>query len=91
MLGRLFLEAGGPDGVFNVVPGLGAVAGKALALSHDVAKIAFTGSTAVGRQMYRYAADSNLKAVSAELGGKSPQIILEDVRSLRPRRRHHCP
>ncbi len=82
LLGRLFLEAGGPDGVFNVVPGPGGVAGKALALSHDVAKIAFTGSTAVGRQMYRYAADSNLKAVSAELGGKSPQIILEDVENL---------
>lgn len=82
LLGRLFLEAGGPDGVFNVVPGLGAVAGKALALSDDVAKIAFTGSTAVGRQMYRYAADSNLKAVSAELGGKSPQIILGDVEDL---------
>lgn len=82
MLGRLFLEAGGPDGVFNVVPGPGSVAGKALALSHDVAKIAFTGSTAVGRQIYRYAADSNLKAVSAELGGKSPQIILGDVENL---------
>ncbi|MBZ7926241.1 aldehyde dehydrogenase family protein [Ensifer adhaerens] len=82
MLGRLFLEAGGPDGVFNVVPGRGAVAGQALARSMQVEKIAFTGSTAIGRQMYRYAADSNLKAVSAELGGKSPQIVLADVEDL---------
>lgn len=82
VLGRLFLEAGGPDGVFNVVPGRGAVAGQALALSMRVDKIAFTGSTGIGRQMYRYAADSNLKAVSAELGGKSPQIVLRDVENL---------
>lgn len=82
VLGRLFLEAGGPEGVFNVVPGRGAVAGQALALSMKVDKIAFTGSTGIGRQMYRYAADSNLKAVSAELGGKSPQIVLRDVEDL---------
>ncbi len=82
VLGRLFLEAGGPDGVFNVVPGRGAVAGQALALSMRVDKVAFTGSTGIGRQMYRYAADSNLKAVSAELGGKSPQIVLRDVENL---------
>ncbi|MEI2301745.1 aldehyde dehydrogenase family protein [Ensifer sp. MJa1] len=82
MLGRLFLEAGGPDGVLNVVPGRGAVAGQALARSMQVEKIAFTGSTAIGRQMYRYAADTNLKAVSAELGGKSPQIVLADVEDL---------
>jgi gamma-glutamyl-gamma-aminobutyraldehyde dehydrogenase len=82
VLGRLFLEAGGPDGVFNVVPGRGAVAGQALALSMQVDKIAFTGSTGIGRQMYRYAADSNLKAVSAELGGKSPQIVLRDAENL---------
>ncbi|WDZ80597.1 aldehyde dehydrogenase family protein (plasmid) [Ensifer adhaerens] len=82
LLGRLFLEAGGPDGVFNVVPGRGAVAGQALARSMQVEKIAFTGSTAIGRQMYRYAADTNLKAVSAELGGKSPQIVLADVEDL---------
>lgn len=82
LLGRLFLEAGGPDGVFNVVPGRGAIAGQALARSMQVDKIAFTGSTAIGRQMYRYAADTNLKAVSAELGGKSPQIVLADVEDL---------
>lgn len=79
LLGKLFLEAGGPDGVFNVVPGRGDVAGKALALSSRVHKIAFTGSTGVGRLMYKYSADSNLKKVSAELGGKSPQIILDDA------------
>ena len=56
--------------------------GQALALSMQVDKIAFTGSTGIGRQMYRYAADSNLKAVSAELGGKSPQIVLRDVENL---------
>ncbi|WP_432284038.1 aldehyde dehydrogenase family protein [Aminobacter sp. BA135] len=82
LLGKLFLEAGGPDGVFNVVPGRGDVAGKALALSDKVHKIAFTGSTGVGRLMYRYSADSNLKKVSAELGGKSPQIILDDAADL---------
>jgi len=82
LLGKLFLEAGGPDGVFNVVPGRGDVAGKALALSSKVHKIAFTGSTGVGRLMYRYSADSNLKKVSAELGGKSPQIILDDASDL---------
>lgn len=82
VLGQLFLEAGGPDGVLNVVPGRGAVAGKALALSPDVDKIAFTGSTGVGRKMYEYSAQSNLKKVSAELGGKSPQIILEDTGDL---------
>lgn len=82
LLGKLFLEAGGPDGVFNVVPGRGDVAGKALALSSKVHKIAFTGSTGVGRLMYKYSADSNLKKVSAELGGKSPQIVLDDAGDL---------
>lgn len=82
VLGRLFLEAGGPEGVLNVVPGRGAVAGRALALSHDVNKVAFTGSTGVGRLMYEYSAKSNLKKVSAELGGKSPQIVLADAGDL---------
>lgn len=82
LLGKLFLEAGGPEGVFNVVPGRGAVAGAALAQSMLVDKIAFTGSTRVGRLMYEYSARSNLKKVSAELGGKSPQIILKDAPDL---------
>ncbi|MEX0343298.1 MAG: aldehyde dehydrogenase family protein [Rhizobiaceae bacterium] len=79
LLGQLFLVAGGPPGVFNVVPGTGQVAGQALARSQHIHKVSFTGSTGVGRLMYKYAADSNLKKVSAELGGKSPQIILKDV------------
>ncbi|WP_299866690.1 aldehyde dehydrogenase family protein [uncultured Hoeflea sp.] len=82
LLGRLFLEAGGPAGVFNVVPGVGATAGKTLASSMQVDRIAFTGSTGVGRLMYDYASKSNLKRVDAELGGKSPQIILNDARDL---------
>lgn len=82
LLGRLFLEAGGPDGVLNVVPGRGPVAGKALASSMEVDKIAFTGSTEVGRLMHQYASVSNLKKVSTELGGKSPQIILQDAGNL---------
>ena len=81
-LAQLFVEAGGPPGVFNVVNGLGAEAGKALALHMHVAKIAFTGSVAVGRKMMIYAGESNLKHVATELGGKSPQIILADVENV---------
>jgi len=77
-LGELAIEAGLPDGVLNVVPGLGESAGKALALHHDVDMIAFTGSGAVGRLLMRYAGESNLKRVSLELGGKSPQIVFAD-------------
>jgi acyl-CoA reductase-like NAD-dependent aldehyde dehydrogenase len=75
-------EAGVPDGVFNVVPGIGEVAGRALAEHHDVDAITFTGSTAVGRLVMRYAAESNLKKVSLELGGKSPNVVLDDAESL---------
>ena len=81
-LGQLFVEAGGPPGVFNVVNGLGEVAGKALALHNDVDKISFTGSTAVGKLMLQYAGQSNMKRVSLETGGKSPQIFLEDLPDL---------
>jgi gamma-glutamyl-gamma-aminobutyraldehyde dehydrogenase len=81
-LARLFVEAGGPPGVFNVVNGLGEVAGKALALHMDVDKISFTGSTAVGKLMLQYAGKSNMKRVSLETGGKSPQIFLEDLPDL---------
>lgn len=76
---ELAIEAGLPNGVFNVVTGLGTEAGKALALHNDVAKIAFTGSPSVGRMMLQYAAESNMKQVSLELGGKSPQVVLNDV------------
>lgn len=81
-LARLFVEAGGPPGVFNVVNGFGAEAGKALAKHMNVAKITFTGSVAVGRKMLIYAGKSNLKHVATELGGKSPQIVLADVEDL---------
>jgi acyl-CoA reductase-like NAD-dependent aldehyde dehydrogenase len=82
LLGRLFLAAGGPPGVFNVVSGLGEEAGKALALHHDVDRIAFTGSTGVGRLMLQYAGQSNLKSVAIECGGKSPNVVFADVEDL---------
>ncbi|MCK4207605.1 aldehyde dehydrogenase [Brucella pituitosa] len=78
-IAELALEAGIPAGVFNVVPGLGHVTGKALGLHPDVDMLTFTGSTEVGRQFLRYSADSNLKKVVLECGGKSPQIIMDDV------------
>lgn len=79
LLAELFIEAGGPPGVFNVVNGLGESAGAALALHMDVAKIAFTGSTEIGKQMLIYAGQSNMKRVSLECGGKTPQIFLADL------------
>jgi len=82
LLGRLTTEAGLPPGVLNVVNGNGPVAGRALGLHPDVDVLAFTGSTAVGRHFLHYAADSNLKRVWLELGGKSPNIILPDAPDL---------
>jgi len=82
LLGRLATEAGLPPGVLNVVGGDGPVAGRALGLHPDVDVLAFTGSTAVGRHFLRYSADSNLKRVWLELGGKSPNIILPDAPDL---------
>ncbi|HKN11129.1 MAG TPA: aldehyde dehydrogenase [Pseudomonadota bacterium] len=79
LMAQLFIEAGGPPGVFNVVNGLGESAGAALALHRDVAKIAFTGSTEIGKQMLIYAGQSNMKRVSLECGGKTPQIFLADM------------
>jgi len=81
-LAELFVEAGGPPGVFNVVNGLGPVAGAALSLHPDVAKISFTGSTATGRQLLIAAGQSNLKRVALETGGKSPQVFLPDLADL---------
>ena len=77
-LGELIQEAGFPDGVVNIVPGFGETAGAALAAHPDVDKVAFTGSTEVGRLIIQAAA-GNLKKVSLELGGKSPNVILEDA------------
>jgi acyl-CoA reductase-like NAD-dependent aldehyde dehydrogenase len=76
-LGELLLEAGVPPGVVNIVPGFGETAGAALVRHPLVDKIAFTGSTAVGKEIQRVAADS-LKRVSLELGGKSPNIVFSD-------------
>jgi len=81
-LAELFVEAGGPAGVFNVVNGMGEVAGKALALHHDVAKVSFTGSTEVGKLILQYAGQSNMKRVALECGGKSPQLFLADLPDL---------
>jgi acyl-CoA reductase-like NAD-dependent aldehyde dehydrogenase len=81
-LGELALDAGLPAGVFNVVPGFGPTAGKALALHMDVDAIAFTGSTATGKAVMQFAAQSNLKRVSLECGGKSPNIVMADYPDL---------
>jgi phenylacetaldehyde dehydrogenase len=80
-LAEILLEAGLPEGVVNVVTGFGETAGAALAAHEDVDKIAFTGSTEVGKIIVRAAA-GNLKKVSLELGGKSPNIIFKDVTDL---------
>jgi len=78
-LAELALQAGVPAGTFNVVPGYGEEAGKALALHPDVDLITFTGSTEVGRLMLRYASESNLKRVALECGGKTPHVVLPDA------------
>jgi gamma-glutamyl-gamma-aminobutyraldehyde dehydrogenase len=82
LMGKLFLEAGGPAGVLNVVTGLGEEAGKALALHNDVDKISFTGSVEVGKLMMVYSGQSNMKRVATECGGKTPQIVLGDTPDL---------
>ncbi len=78
MLGELIQEAGIPDGVVNIVTGYGETAGAALAAHPNVDKIAFTGSTEVGKLIV-HAAAGNLKKVSLELGGKSPNIVFQDA------------
>src|SRR5579883_3458902 len=77
-LGELIQEAGFPEGVVNIVPGYGETAGAALAANPDVDKIAFTGSTEVGKLIVK-AATGNLKKVSLELGGKSPNVVFKDA------------
>jgi len=77
-LAELALDAGLPEGVFNVVPGYGHEAGEALALHMDVDAVGFTGSTRVGRKMLEYAGRSNLKRVYNELGGKSAFVVFPD-------------
>jgi gamma-glutamyl-gamma-aminobutyraldehyde dehydrogenase len=79
---ELGTEAGLPDGALNVLTGDGTVVGRALGEHPDVDVLTFTGSTAVGRHFLRYSADSNLKRVHLELGGKSPNIVFPDAPDL---------
>ena len=79
---RLAQEAGIPDGVLNVVPGLGPTAGQALGRHMGVDALSFTGSTEVGRLFLRYASESNLKEIVLECGGKSPHVVMADARDL---------
>ncbi len=79
---ELAIEAGLPPGVLNIVPGYGHTAGKALALHMDVDCVTFTGSTATGKMIMQYAGQSNLKRVSLECGGKSPNIVMADYPDL---------
>jgi len=81
-LAQICLDAGLPEGVLNVVTGTGATTGDALARHPDVDLIAFTGSGATGRRLLQAAAESNLKRVYLELGGKSPNIVFDDVPDL---------
>ena len=81
-LAEICQDCGLPDGVFNVVTGPGQITGEALALSHDVDVLVFTGSGGVGRRLLEYAARSNLKRVYLELGGKSPNIVFDDAADL---------
>ena len=75
----LIEQAGFPPGVFNLVNGYGKTAGQAIAEHMDIEKVAFTGSTLVGRKIMETASKSNLKKVTLELGGKSPNIIFDDA------------
>jgi acyl-CoA reductase-like NAD-dependent aldehyde dehydrogenase len=77
-LAHLAVSAGLPPGVLNVVPGLGETVGRALGLHIDVDMMTFTGSTDVGKRLLEYAGQSNMKAVMAECGGKSPHIVFDD-------------
>jgi gamma-glutamyl-gamma-aminobutyraldehyde dehydrogenase/4-guanidinobutyraldehyde dehydrogenase/NAD-dependent aldehyde dehydrogenase len=82
LVAQLAIEAGIPEGVFNVVPGYGEMAGRALGMHNDVDAITFTGSTEVGKLFMKYSGDSNMKRVSLECGGKSPNIVLADTPDL---------
>lgn len=81
-IAELAYEAGIPAGVFNVVTGGGADVGEPLGRHMDVDAVSFTGSTATGRRFLRYAAESNLKEVTLEMGGKNPAIVLNDAENL---------
>ncbi|HZC22011.1 MAG TPA: aldehyde dehydrogenase family protein, partial [Candidatus Binatia bacterium] len=78
-VGELIMEAGFPEGVVNILPGYGPTAGAAIANHMDVDKVAFTGSTEVGKLIMQAAARTNLKRVTLELGGKSPNVVFADA------------
>lgn len=78
-IAALSKEAGFPAGVLNVINGFGPTAGAAISSHPDIRKVAFTGSTEVGKLIMEAAAKSNLKKVTLELGGKSPLVIFDDA------------
>lgn len=78
-LGALAKEAGFPPGVLNILPGYGPTAGGAISSHPNIDKVAFTGSTEIGKVIFAAAAESNLKRVTLELGGKSPVIVCADA------------
>lgn len=80
-MGSLIKEVGFPPGVVNIITGYGPTAGAAISSHPDIRKVAFTGSTEVGRLIMEAAAKSNLKKISLELGGKSPLVVFDDVDS----------
>lgn len=82
VLGRLALEAGVPEGVLNIVPGYGETVGQAIGRHPDIDCVSFTGSGQVGRLFLKYSAESNLKRVVLECGGKSPALVLADAHDL---------
>lgn len=79
MIARLLVEAGFPPGVVNMLSGYGPTCGQAIARHPNIDKVAFTGSSGVGHKIMQYAAETNLKRVSLELGGKSPLLIFDDA------------
>ena len=81
-LAELALDAGIPRGVLNVIPGMGPDVGEPIGLHPDVDMVSFTGSTETGRRFLRYSADSNLKKIVLECGGKNPAIVLDDAEDL---------
>jgi gamma-glutamyl-gamma-aminobutyraldehyde dehydrogenase len=87
-LAELAAEAGLPDGVLNVVPGLGETVGRAIGVHPDVDVVTFTGSTEVGKLFLRYAGESNLKQVWLECGGKSPNLVFADADDLEEAAEH---
>ena len=81
-LAELAIDAGIPRGVLNVIPGMGPDVGEPIGLHSDIDMVSFTGSTETGRRFLRYSADSNLKKIVLECGGKNPAIVLDDAEDL---------